>query len=152
MLPPRVAAMAGALLMLLPSPVLRTVPALGTAGVAHGSQAKPGQTQKPKKPAAAKLAEPWPDAATLAERRKDAEARRMFQDVEPLAFTLAADFKAVNRDRDYASTKTFPAVLTVNVGLPLRVMAPAQVGNAEGAWPQSRRGPVPPPTTVMVLV
>lgn len=113
MLPPRVAAMAGALLMLLPSPVLRTVPALGTAGVAHGSQAKPGQTQKPKKPAAAKLAEPWPDAATLAERRKDAEARRLFQDVEPLAFTLAADFKAVNRDRDYASTKTFPAVLTV---------------------------------------
>ena len=111
--PPRVAAMAGALLMLLPSPVLRTVPALGTVGVAHGSQAKPGQTQKPKKPAAAKLAEPWPDAAKLAQRRKNAEARRLFQDVEPLAFTLAADFKAVNRDRNYDSAKTFRAVLTV---------------------------------------
>ncbi len=110
---PRVAAMAGALLMLLPSSVLRTVPAFGTDGVAYGSQAKPDQPQKPKKPAAAKLAEPWPDAAKLAERRKDAEARRLFQDVEPLVFTLAADFKAVNRDRNYASTKTFPAVLTV---------------------------------------
>jgi hypothetical protein len=110
---PRVTAMAGALLMLLPSPMLRTVPALGTDGVAHGSQAKPGQPQTPKKSATAELAEPWPDAAKLAERRKDAEARRLFQDVEPLAFTLAADFKAVNRDRTYDSCKTFPAVLTV---------------------------------------
>jgi hypothetical protein len=110
---PRAAAMAGALLLLLPSSALPTAPALGTVGVAHGSQAKPGQTPAPKKPAAAKLAEPWPDAAKLAERRKDAEARRLFQEVEPLAFTLAADFKAVNRDRNYASTKAFPAVLTV---------------------------------------
>ena len=113
MLPPRVAAMAGALLMLLPSPVLRTAPALGTDGVSYGTPARPGQAQKPRKSAAAKLAEPWPSAAKLAERRKDAEARRLFQDVEPIAFTLAADFEAVNRDRTYDSTRTFPAVLTV---------------------------------------
>ncbi len=108
MLPSRVAAIAGALLMLLPSPMLPTVPALGTDGVAQASQAKPGQTQKPKKPAAAELAEPWPDAAKLAERRKDAEARRLFQDAEPLAFTLAADFKAVNRDRNYRQHQGLP--------------------------------------------
>ena len=113
MAPPRVAAMAGALLLLLPSPALRAVPDLGTVDVTHSSPANPGQTRKPKKPAAARLAEPWPDAAKLAERRKDAEARRLFQDVEPLAFTLAADFEAVNRDRKYDTTKTFPAVLIV---------------------------------------
>jgi hypothetical protein len=105
--------MAGALLVLLPSPLLSTPPAPGTDGAAHGSPATPLQAPKPTSPAAAKLAEPWPDAATLAERRTDAEARRLFQDAEPLAFTLAADFKAVNRDRNDASTRTFPAVLTV---------------------------------------
>jgi hypothetical protein len=110
---PSVAAMAVALLMLLPSPALPTVPALGTVGVAHGSQARPGQTQTPKKPPEAKRAEPWPDAAKLAARRKDAETRRLFQEVEPLAVTLAADFKAVNRDRTPNSTKAFPAVLAI---------------------------------------
>ena len=32
----------------------------------------------------------------------------MFRTEEPLAFTLVADFKAVNRDRNATSTKTFP--------------------------------------------
>ena len=104
---PSVAAMAVAVLMLLSSP------ALGTGGAAHGSQARSGQTQTPKKSPEVKLAEPMPDAAKLAARRKDAETRRLFRAVEPLAVTLAADFKAVNRDRKPASTKTFPAVLTV---------------------------------------
>jgi hypothetical protein len=110
---PSVAAIAGAFLLLLPSPTNPTAPALGTVGVALGSQARSGQTQKPKKPPEVRLAEPWPDAAKLAERRKDAEARRLFQEAEPLAITLAADFKGINRDRNYASTKAFPAVLTV---------------------------------------
>ena len=110
---PSVATMAVALLMLLPSPALRTRPAPGTVGVAHGSQARPGQTQTPKKPAEVKLAEPFPDAATLVARRKDAQTRRLFRAVEPLAVTLTADFKAVNRDRIPNSTKAFPAVLVV---------------------------------------
>src|SRR5262249_7733689 len=54
-----------------------------------------------------------PDAARLAARRKDAQARRLFQAAEPIAFTLAADFKEVNRDRSPGSLKAFPAVLTV---------------------------------------
>jgi hypothetical protein len=110
---PRVAAVAGALLMLLFSPARVALPALGAAGLPQGAQSKPSQAQKLKKPPLEKLAEPWPDAAKLAERRKDADGRRLFQEAEPLAFTLAADFKAVNRDRNYGSTKTFPAVLTV---------------------------------------
>jgi hypothetical protein len=110
---PSVAALAGALLMLLPSPALPPVPALGAVGAALDAQAKPGQNQKPKKPPAVRLAEPWPDAAKLAERRRNAEALRLFQEVEPLAITLAADFKAMNRDRNRARTTPFPAVLTV---------------------------------------
>ena len=68
---------------------------------------------KPKKTPAEKMAESWPDDATLAKRRADAEARRLFQSADPLPFTLAADFSAVNRDRRRNSTKTFPASLTV---------------------------------------
>jgi hypothetical protein len=80
------------------------------AGVQQGAPAKPAP--KPKKPPSAKLAEPWPDAAQLADERRKAEGRRLFRQSDPLAFTLTADFKAVNRDRDPASTKVFPAVLT----------------------------------------
>ena len=104
---PSVAAMAVALLMLLSSS------ALGTGGVAPDSQSRSSQIPAPKKSAEVKLAEPLPDAAKLAARRKDAETRRLFQSAEPLAVTLAADFKAVNRDRNPGSTKTFPAVLSV---------------------------------------
>jgi hypothetical protein len=85
----------------------------GFAGAFQSAQARPTQTQKPKQPPSAKLAEPWPDAAKLAERRAEAEELKLFQQDEPLVFTLAADFKAVNRDRNLDSTKTFPGVLTV---------------------------------------
>ena len=53
----------------------------------------------------------WPDARTLASRQQDAENRRLFREVAPLAITITADFKAVDRDRNPASTKTFPATL-----------------------------------------
>jgi len=54
---------------------------------------------------------PWPDAKALAERRREAETRRLFLSAEPLPFTLIADFRAVNRDRDPKSTRTFPATI-----------------------------------------
>jgi len=110
MRPPSVAATAAALLMLVCSP------ALGTVGVARDAQSKPAQTPAPKKlpkTPEAKLAEPFPDAAKMASRRKDAQTRRLFQTAEPLAVTLAADFKGVNKDRSPGSTKAFPAVLSV---------------------------------------
>jgi hypothetical protein len=94
---PGVAAMVVALLMLLPSPAIP----------------RPHQTRAPKKPPQVKLAEPFPEAAKLAARRKDAEARPLFQEEKPLAVTLQADFKAVNRDRSPGSTKAFPGVLAV---------------------------------------
>jgi hypothetical protein len=98
-----------ALLVVAPLTGAAKVPAVGQAT----TQAKPEQPPKPKKPPSARLAEPWPDAKKMAERRVDAESRRLFQQAEPLVFTLTADFRAVNRDRDPASTKTFPAVLAI---------------------------------------
>ena len=50
----------------------------------------------------AKLAEPWPDAATIRKRREDSERRALFQAADPLALTIRADFRAINRDRDPA--------------------------------------------------
>lgn len=56
---------------------------------------------------------PWPDGNTLAERRREAETRLLFAREEPLEFTLIADFKAVNRDRNPESTQTFPATIVI---------------------------------------
>ena len=64
------------------------------------------QTAVPKPPA------PFPDAAALTERRREAENRALFRSAEPLAFTLTADFSAVDKDRDPRSVKTFPATIS----------------------------------------
>ena len=47
------------------------------------------------------------------ERQRSAMERALFASDEPLPFTLIADFKAVNRDRNPESTKVFPATLVV---------------------------------------
>jgi hypothetical protein len=84
----------------------------GSAAWTDGSQ---GQAQAQKKPAkkdpAVKLEEPWPDAKRLAERRVEAENLLLFKNAEPLAFTLTADFGAINRDRDPNSSRRFAGVL-----------------------------------------
>jgi hypothetical protein len=85
------------------------------AVVAMGPLAFAGSPQKapPAPPKAAKDPNaPWPDAAALAERRKSAEERALFTTDTPLEFTLTADFKTVNKDRNPNSTKVFPATLT----------------------------------------
>jgi hypothetical protein len=69
--------------------------------------------KKHKKNSLAKLAEPWPNAERMRERRRAAEGRRLFQSADPLRFTLTADFRAVNKERDPASTRRFPAVLQI---------------------------------------
>jgi hypothetical protein len=77
-----------------------------------GNQAK-GAAPAPKKSPFLKLVEPWPEEEVLQARRTEADTRRLFQGIEPLAITLTADFKTVNKDRNPASTKRFPAVLSV---------------------------------------
>jgi hypothetical protein len=49
----------------------------------------------------------------MAERRRDAEERRLFRSDEPLAIALAAHFDAVGRDRDPRSETTYPATIDV---------------------------------------
>jgi hypothetical protein len=83
------------------------------AAVCHILAAGPSAQTPAGAPAKAKAAAPreWPDAGTLASRKKDAENRRLFREVAPLAVTITANFKAIDRDRNPASTKTFPGTL-----------------------------------------
>jgi hypothetical protein len=64
------------------------------------------QAAKPDGPA------PWPSPETIAARQRDAERRRLFQEQATLVFTLAADLKGIDRDRNPASTVTFPGSVT----------------------------------------
>jgi hypothetical protein len=57
--------------------------------------------------------QPWPDADTLAKRKANSEKLPLFADAAPLDFTLIADFKAIQADRNPASTKLFPATIQV---------------------------------------
>ena len=96
-------------------PVRGAVAALVLAWLlAAGPAAEPVEQAKSTTPPVAQPAEapPWPNAAELAERRREAERRRLFRSAEPVAITIAADFRAVQRDRDVTSTKMFPATIT----------------------------------------
>ena len=84
----------------------------GTGSQVSLAQQKAGPPP-PKKSPLLKLAEAWPDEHVLQARSKEADSRRLFKEHDPLAFTLTADFKAINKDRAPESTKRFPAVLTV---------------------------------------
>ena len=53
----------------------------------------------------------WPDAKTIADRRKSSENRRLFRSTDPLEITITANFKSVNNDRVPNSTKTFPGTI-----------------------------------------
>ena len=67
----------------------------------------------PKKSPLLKLVEAWPEEEVVQARRTESDTRRLFKELDPIAFTLTADFKAINKDRDPESTKRFPAVLSV---------------------------------------
>jgi len=81
---------------------------LSVAGSAQQRTAAPAPGKTPKDVNA-----PFPDEAALAERKKAAEGRPLFATETPLEFTLTADFKTVNKDRNPNSTKVFPATMTV---------------------------------------
>ena len=89
--------------------------ALGVLSVGPAAQ----QTQKPTpSPTTQK---PPLDAAAIAERKREAERRRLFRSEEPLPITLTADFKAVMKDRNPKSVVTFPATIAfaTNDGKPI---------------------------------
>src|SRR2546422_6791522 len=88
--------------------------ACATAPVPRAEQQKTAPAAPPpKKSPYLKMSEPWPDAAVLQARRTDAERRPIFQKTEPLPFTLAADFKLINKDRNPESAARYPGVITL---------------------------------------
>jgi hypothetical protein len=70
-------------------------------------------TTGPASPVATSLPRPFPSVEEAQRIQRTAEARPLFSSRTPLAFTLVADFKAVQRDRDPVSTVTFPATLRI---------------------------------------
>jgi len=85
---------------------------IGAAGTLMGQPAAPAAKKNP----LLKLAEEWPADEVLQARRSEADARQLFRDVEPLAFTLTADFKAINKDRNPESTKRYTGVISAAAG------------------------------------
>ena len=83
----------------------------GAALQAAPAQKAPGAA--PKKNPLLKLVEPWPEPAELQARQKAAQDRPLFQQVEPLSFTLSANFNLINKERTPNNNKRFPGVLTV---------------------------------------
>jgi hypothetical protein len=75
--------------------------------------AKQSAKQSAKKNPLLKLIQPWPTPEAMKKRRDEAEALPLFSSAEPVVFTLAADFKALNKDRDPESTKRFPGEVRV---------------------------------------
>ena len=72
-----------------------------------------GQPPPAAAPSGKPAGNPWPTPEVLATRRAAAERHPLFAAHEPLAFTLIADFRMVQRDRDPESTRTYPATLVV---------------------------------------
>jgi hypothetical protein len=60
-----------------------------------------------------KLAEPWPEPDVVHAHRVEAEQRRLFADTDPFPFTLQADYKAINKDRNPESKNDYPGLLTL---------------------------------------
>lgn len=89
------------------SPALRA-----SASAPAGGWEQVQEEQKPaKKSPAARLAEPWPDAAKMEADRVESEKRALFASTDPLPITLSADFGAINKDRVPDSTRRFPGTL-----------------------------------------
>jgi hypothetical protein len=84
----------------------------GLHAQARGDVGRPSTPAPREAASAAKPAPTWPSASVLAERKRDAEKRPLFEDEAPVVFTLEADFKAVTRDRNPNSTKLFPATIS----------------------------------------
>jgi hypothetical protein len=85
-----------------------------------------GAAPPPKKNPLLKLAEPWPEDDVLLARRTEATSRKLFQESDPLEFTLTSDFSALNKERNPESTKRFPGTLSI-AGLAKEL--PVQLGS-----------------------
>ena len=111
----------------------RSTPGPAVSGPGRVSQDRAGQKPAPKTPAKkdpyARINEPWPAAGQLASSRVEAENRLLFASDAPLAFTLTANFAAINKEREENSTKRFPGVMQLQgeggstVSIPVQLSA-----------------------------
>ena len=74
-------------------------------------QATTNKQAPPKKNPLLKLAQAWPSAEVLKTRHAASDALPLFASTDVLPITVAADFKAVNKDRQRNSTQRFPGEL-----------------------------------------
>jgi hypothetical protein len=81
------------------------------ASTPASAQTAPPAAARPKKNPLVKLIEPWPSAEKMTERRLEAESDPLFASTEPLEFSLVANFKAINRERDPESKTAYPGTL-----------------------------------------
>jgi hypothetical protein len=88
---------------------------LGTVDATHAQAPPASQTAQAAKPA--KEPKPWPpDVESLKKRRLEAEALKLFASQDPIDVTITADFKAVQRDRNVDSKKTYPGTFSIVTG------------------------------------
>ena len=78
---------------------------------AAGQPQTRGTPPAPQKKVKGAVGQPWPDAATIEARRVAAENRKLFSTDEPLPFTLTADFKTIDNDKDVNSTKVYQGTI-----------------------------------------
>jgi hypothetical protein len=76
------------------------------------ASSQPAVARQAKPAAVATPTAPWPSPAVIADRKREAERRTLFRSQEPVPITLTADFRAVQRDRDPKSTRTYPATIS----------------------------------------
>lgn len=98
------------------------------AAAVLSAQAQPRKEKAPKSPNDPyfKLAEPWPDAEATLRRKTEAEKRPLFMSDAPLALTIKADFKVINKDRFERSAARYPATIAVGGS---DTVIPAELGS-----------------------
>ncbi|HMC77610.1 MAG TPA: hypothetical protein VKH34_10770 [Vicinamibacterales bacterium] len=107
--------------------------AWGAVTIAQAPKPAPKPAPDAKKNPLLRLIEPWPSPEEMKQRKADAESLPLFNGTEPLALTLATDFKALNKDRNPESTRRFPGELRMigdngtPVKLPVQVSARGHV-------------------------
>jgi hypothetical protein len=81
----------------------------------------------PKKNPFLKLIAPWPAPEVMKQRRLASEGLPLFSSAEPFAFTVIADFKTLNKDRDPESRRRYPGELRVPGEGGIEVTVPVQL-------------------------
>jgi hypothetical protein len=111
---------------------MRALIKIGIVGIiALAVSSAPDAGPAPRQQAVAQAKKPvapdWPNAETLEANRADADRRKLFASQAPLAFTLTADFAALESDR--TDTTSFPGTIAYTrddgstASVPLRIRA-----------------------------